>query len=893
VAGVIELSRSKKTQLPNAPNGRKRYAINASLDVLQMKEDGVWEDIDASLDKNGLPKKVPYDLTPYLTGLPGFHYKSKNSGEFDVRLKCAKQSAGSIVEIPHKPNVKPVIKGRTITWTDYYPDVDVVLTMGNACVVLNRIIKSPSAPLEYDVEITEVEKGEAQLQPLKPATDAAGQLLKMEEKPSLDGRTETLKLEVLPLEGQEVKPITYPIRDSTIIEIGVGASTDDCYRRLVSSGFSLGFTGILAGLWSSTVKQYGSGIRFDGITITQDSTIDTSYITFTCKTARSGTVCNTRISAEATDDPNTFADDGAAFDTRFANNTDAVVDWDGMGAWTANTEYESPEIKTVIQEIVDRDGWSSGNAIVIFWEDFDDRSTGSASRRDAYSWDALDEDKVAQLYIEYTEGGAEPQELTAAVVSVASSVASSSISGDGDAPLTQAVVSVTSSVANASLSGSGNAPLTQAVIGAASSVINATIGYGQQYLAQSPVAVTSSIQTSAISGTGDAPLTAAVVSVTSSVQTATIQNSVQILTASVVSVTSSVQNTSISGSGDAPLTGAVVSVASSVVNTTITTTQILTQAVIAVSSSVVTSAIAGSGNAPLTGSVVAVTSSVVQAGISGSGNAPLAGTVVSVASSVINSAITHEKQYLASSPVAVDSSVEASAIAGSGIAPLTANVVGVASSVPNASLESGGQYLGASPISAASSVQNSAISGSGDAPLTGAVVSVVSSVMASAIAGTGNAPLTGAVVGVASSVVNPSIARTTQHLASSPVAVAASVQNGAIENVSLEQELLASPVAAASLVRTAAIAGAGTAGLNAVAIAVASSVAASSCKLTITSIIAITMKLHSRSTTSSLNPRSAEAELNQRDSDMELNPRSRTVKLNRRDTEIESPYGRE
>ena len=844
---MIELSRSKKTQLPNAPNGRKRYAINASLDVLQMKEDGVWEDIDASLDKNGLPKKVPYDLTPYLTGLPGFHYKSKNSGEFDVRLKCAKQSAGSIVEIPHKPNVKPVIKGRTITWTDYYPDVDVVLTMGNACVVLNRIIKSPSAPLEYDVEITEVEKGEAQLQPLKPATDAAGQLLKMEEKPSLDGRTETLKLEVLPLEGQEVKPITYPIRDSTIIEIGVGASTDDCYRRLVSSGFSLGFTAILAGLWSSTVKQYGSGIRFDGITITQDSTIDTSYITFTCKTARSGTVCNTRISAEATDDPNTFADDGAAFDTRFANNTDAVVDWDGMGAWTANTEYESPEIKTVIQEIVDRDGWSSGNAIVIFWEDFDDRSTGSASRRDAYSWDALDEDKVAQLYIEYTEGGAEPQELTAAVVSVASSVASSSISGDGDAPLTQAVVSVTSSVANASLSGSGNAPLTQAVIGVVSSVVNATIGYGQQYLAQSPVAVTSSIQTAAISGSGTAPLTAAVVGVTSSVQTATIQNSVQILTASVVSVTSSVQNASISGSGDAPLTAASVAAASSVQAAT----------------------------------------------LAGSGNAPLAGTVISVASSVINSAITHEKQYLASSPVAVDSSVEASAIAGSGIAPLTANVVGVASSVPNASLESGGQYLGASPISAASSVQNSAISGSGDAPLTGAVVSVVSSVMASAIAGTGNAPLTGAVVGVASSVVNPSIARTTQHLASSPVAVAASVQNGAIENVSLEQELLASPVAAASLVRTAAIAGAGTAGLNAVAIAVASSVAASSCKLTITSIIAITMKLHSRSTTSSLNPRSAEAELNQRDSDMELNPRSRTVKLNRRDTEIESPYGRE
>jgi len=395
--------------------------------------------------------------------------------------------------------------------------------------------------------------------------------------------------------------------------------------------------------------------------------------------------------------------------------------------------------------------------------------------------------------------------------------------------LTAAAVASASSVSNSAIAGTGDAPLTQAVVGVASSVSVASIA-----------------------GSGNAPLTASPVAVASSVVNAGIENVAgeQTLTASPVTVASSIQTANISGSGNAPLTAAAVAAAASVQAASIAGSgnAPLGVAVIAVASSVQNAALAPSGSAPLTGAAVGVASCVVTASIAGNGAAPLTG--------------------MASSPIAVIASVEASVIAGSGIAPLSANVVSIASSVVNASLESGGQYLTSSPVAAASSVQNSAISGSGDAPLTGAVVSVVSSVMASAIAGTGNAPLTGTAAGVASSVVNPSIARTTQHLASSPVA-------------------------AVSLVRTAAIAGAGTAGLNAVAIAAASSVASSSCRLVITSIIAITMKLHGRGVTSSLNPRSAAVKLNQRDIDMELNPRSATVKLNRRETEIESPYGRE
>lgn len=47
------------------------------------------------------------------------------------------------------------------------------------------------------------------------------------------------------------------------------------------------------------------------------------------------------------------------------NLTTATVAWNGEGAWTTDNTYDSPDIKTIIKEIVDRGGWVSGNDIQI------------------------------------------------------------------------------------------------------------------------------------------------------------------------------------------------------------------------------------------------------------------------------------------------------------------------------------------------------------------------------------------------------------------------------------------------------------------------------------------------------------------------------------------------
>ncbi len=176
----------------------------------------------------------------------------------------------------------------------------------------------------------------------------------------------------------------------TILNLQVGASSDDCFRHLSGATpdpFILTETLQHVGAPSANFYTYGGGMRFLNVTVPQGAVIDQAYLTLRSGGSISGVVVNSRISADDTDNAVTFST-LANFDTRYANRTTARVDWDAIPAWVGNTEYDSPEIKTVIQEIVDRAGWASGNSLAIFWEDFDDRSTrANDCQRAGYSYD--------------------------------------------------------------------------------------------------------------------------------------------------------------------------------------------------------------------------------------------------------------------------------------------------------------------------------------------------------------------------------------------------------------------------------------------------------------------------------------------------------------------------
>ncbi len=57
------------------------------------------------------------------------------------------------------------------------------------------------------------------------------------------------------------------------------------------------------------------------------------------------------------------------------------MSWDNIPAWTQDTEYQSPDISAIVQEIVNQAGWVSGNHLVLFWDDHEGRSTATRQAR--------------------------------------------------------------------------------------------------------------------------------------------------------------------------------------------------------------------------------------------------------------------------------------------------------------------------------------------------------------------------------------------------------------------------------------------------------------------------------------------------------------------------------
>jgi hypothetical protein len=73
-------------------------------------------------------------------------------------------------------------------------------------------------------------------------------------------------------------------------------------------------------------------------------------------------VANITIVGEASDNAETFTEDALISDRPA---TDASVYWVVDEEWGLWTTERTPDIKDIIQEIVDRDGWQSGNSLAI------------------------------------------------------------------------------------------------------------------------------------------------------------------------------------------------------------------------------------------------------------------------------------------------------------------------------------------------------------------------------------------------------------------------------------------------------------------------------------------------------------------------------------------------
>jgi len=118
-----------------------------------------------------------------------------------------------------------------------------------------------------------------------------------------------------------------------------------------------------------------SFFRFINVTIPNGATIDSAYVKITAYATGSSTTVNVRLSANDVD--NATAPTSYAQVTGLSLTT-ANVDWDNVAGWSDGTQYNSPDISSVIQEVVSRGGWSSGNALTVVIAN--NSSTGSSFR---------------------------------------------------------------------------------------------------------------------------------------------------------------------------------------------------------------------------------------------------------------------------------------------------------------------------------------------------------------------------------------------------------------------------------------------------------------------------------------------------------------------------------
>jgi hypothetical protein len=153
----------------------------------------------------------------------------------------------------------------------------------------------------------------------------------------------------------------------------INANKDDVHRGYgLTDSYYLSLV-IPGGDWPTT-----SGFVFHGVDVAKSTTITAAKITFTSYGNYSTTTCNWIMNAEAADTTSAFVDE-TEFLARRANLTTAHAHWANVPAWTIGTTYDTPDISNVIQEVVNRTGWVSGNNITIFFQD--DGGTTDSDRR--------------------------------------------------------------------------------------------------------------------------------------------------------------------------------------------------------------------------------------------------------------------------------------------------------------------------------------------------------------------------------------------------------------------------------------------------------------------------------------------------------------------------------
>jgi hypothetical protein len=176
-------------------------------------------------------------------------------------------------------------------------------------------------------------------------------------------------------------------------DVSISQGSDDA-RETVSNGVGKLTSSSLDIVDHPTAGNQEVGFRFNGLTIPKGATITSAYIQLACFSNTAGAASFT-IKGEANDNAPTFT--GVTSNIADLVRTSASVSWspaDWTVAGEAGAAERTTDLSAILQELVNRSGWTSGNSAAFI--------ISGSGHRVAYTYESGDMAKVALLHVVWT-----------------------------------------------------------------------------------------------------------------------------------------------------------------------------------------------------------------------------------------------------------------------------------------------------------------------------------------------------------------------------------------------------------------------------------------------------------------------------------------------------------
>ncbi|MBK8431866.1 MAG: hypothetical protein IPL28_11510 [Chloroflexi bacterium] len=153
-------------------------------------------------------------------------------------------------------------------------------------------------------------------------------------------------------------PTSFAAPDIATLYRRVNVGDDDAEERIPSGSTNVHSSDLELVYDSDLPADQLVGMRFLNLSIPPGAIVTNAYIEFAADESSSGAT-SLLFRAQAADNPPAFVATNNNISSRPL--TAASVSWNNLPAWTRYQLYQSPNLASIIQEIINRPAWTSGN----------------------------------------------------------------------------------------------------------------------------------------------------------------------------------------------------------------------------------------------------------------------------------------------------------------------------------------------------------------------------------------------------------------------------------------------------------------------------------------------------------------------------------------------------